>query len=371
METLITKLKGVANNLELLAENEVFYRFHEDDTDRSIRLNSSITNCVISVDGDNYINKEGTQSITLSKNNYTNLKFNSDCDKFKITNYYGIIGLSVTGGKTSGATLDFSAISRFINIEVIDSYKSFYVGDFEELLNLRKLRTLKLRFEKGYGIKNANIGLLKNISALYSFDAENLDDTCYIYTNDFEARYTNFAGVKNIIGDIKYINGATFNRFDASPVKDTQPLFGDITNFSMPNSTAIRLSNCVDISGNIDNIKTNIPNLTHFEISNPSEITGEITNFPNSIIHILMQNCKFTCKGSIQFSKIPVIKGVNFKNDLDNFLIGISTLDAQTPDWYVTAIGITIEGNLTEASNEAIQTIKNKGYKVVINGIEK
>ena len=189
------------------------------------------------------------------------------------------------------------------------------------------------------------------------------------------------------IEDLKYSTPLTY--LNLSTVQAS----GDIANLkNLTNLTEIRCSK-TQISGDIANLK-NLTNLTNLNLSNTqvpltgdigqlntlsnctkmvlqySKLTGDLATIPSNCIFISFMSDKgsvFTWSTRPSTAKIIAIEGSASLTNIDKMLqdqaqcqVGFSSSDQA---WYKT---ISVAGNRTSASDDAVEALQQKGYTISI-----
>ena len=283
-------------------------------------------------------------------------------DKYKLTALNTFIPSGTPYGKNKVLNIDDLKYSTSLaSLNLTDMQIS---GDIANLNNLTALTTLVLNNIEIYG----DIANLKNLTSLASI---NLSAT-------------------NISGDIANLKNLTnLTKLLLSNTK----VAGNIANLKdLTNLTEIKLSK-TQISGDIANLK-NLTNLTSFSLSNTQEpLTGDIgqLNALSNCTEMSLQynkltgdlatipsNCRFVSflndKGSVftwstrpSNAKIIAIEGTASLTNIDKMLqdqaqcqVGFSPSDQA---WYKT---ISVAGNRTSASDDAVEALQQKGYTISI-----
>lgn len=137
----------------------------------------------------------------------------------------------------------------------------------------------------------------------------------------------------------------------------------------LTNLTSLSVAN-TGITGDLSAL-TQLTNLKECQ-AKEMRITGDLSILPDKVAFFSTQKGQTTLswKGRrIESANIVAFEDVRLGNDVDNMLINQAKCTAKPLGdslWYNL---ITVSGNRTSASDSAVQSLKNKGYTVIVNGV--
>ena len=370
---LVTKLNGSVDNIELLRLGEMRIKVESVESPTKDTQGfgvSFIEPTTVEIVGDGYFTDN-----TLTENKGKSIVVSSlqgvivsQATTVAIRNKYKLLNLNVfiPSGNPYGKNkvlniedLKYSTPLTYLNLSTVQAS-----GDIANLKNLTNLTVLNIAVTNVSG----DIANLKNLTNLTVLNI----------------------AVTNVSGDIANLKNLT-NLTNLS-LDDTK-VAGDIANLkNLTNLTEIRFSK-TQISGDIANLK-NLTNLTNLNLSNTqvpltgdigqlntlsnctkmilqySKLTGDLATIPSNCIFVSFQNDKgsvFTWSTRPSTAKIIAIEGSASLTNIDKMLqdqaqcqVGFSSSDQA---WYKT---ISVAGNRTSASDDAVATLQQKGYTVSI-----
>ena len=370
---LITKLNGSVDNNELLRVGEMRIKVESVGSPTKDTQGfgvSFIEPTTVEIVGDGYFTDN-----TLTENKGKSMVVSSlqgaivsQATTVAIRNKYKLNGLNVfiPSGNPYGKNkvLNIDDLKYSTSLSSLNLVSMQASGDIANLKSLTALITLVLGETKVVG-DIANLKDLTNLTVL------NIAKT-------------------NVSGDIS--NLKNLKNLTNLLLSNTK-VAGDIVNLKdLTNLTEIRLSN-TQISGDIANLK-NLTNLTSLSLFNTQvPLTGDIgqLNALSNCTEMSLQynkltgdlatipsNCRFVSflkdKGSVftwstrsSTAKIIAIEGAASLTNIDKMLqdqaqcqVGFSSNDSA---WYKT---ISVAGNRTSASDDAVEALQQKGYTISI-----
>lgn len=370
---LITKLNGSVDNNELLRVGEMRIKVESVGSPTKDTQGfgvSFIEPTTVEIVGDGYFTDN-----TLTENKGKSMVVSSlqgaivsQATTVAIRNKYKLNGLNVfipSGnpyGKNKVLNIDDLKYSTSLSSLNLASMQAS--GDIANLKSLTALITLVLGETKVVG----DIANLKNLTNLTALNI---------------AR-TNVSGD---ISNLKNLKNLTILLLSNTKVA------GDIVNLKdLTNLTEIKLSN-TQISGNIANLKnlSNLKSLSLFNTQVPltgdigqlnalsnctemslqyNKLTGDLATIPSNCRFVSFLNDKgsvFTWSTRSSTAKIIAIEGAASLTNIDKMLqdqaqcqVGFSSNDSA---WYKT---ISVAGNRTSASDDAVEALQQKGYTISI-----
>ena len=249
------------------------------------------------------------------------------------------------------------------------------------------------------GDNDVEIAILDKYS-LSSLASNYVDEVSDIYGNNIKLNFSDLkyslamntlslwqTQVSGDIGDLKALTGLTYLN-----IRDTQ-VSGDIGNLkALTNLTILDLSN-TQVSGDIGNLKA-LTNLTYLSLSNPAKpLFGDIDKLSNmsKCTSMSLNYCKLTgdlaaLNGSCIFVSFNLDKGSVFtwstRPSTAKILAiegnaRITNVDKMLQDQAQCQVGfssessprfktISVAGNRTSASDDAVATLQQKGYTISI-----
>ena len=329
---LVTKLNGSSNNPELLRLGEMRMKIlkvsnpTEHTQGFSIGVNNNVTLEIVSDGyftdktltenkGKNITINVGRSSVFVSGNNDVEIAI---LDKYSLTSLFSFYlgeSNSIYGKNIELDISDLKYSTALTSIQLSDSQVS---GDIVNLKNLTALTSINLRNTQISG----DIVNLKNLTALTSLALP----------------YTQVSGD---IVNLKNLTALT----NIELYNEQVPLIGNINQLS-------NLSSCVSMT---------------FKYS---KLTGDLAMLPSECRFVSFANDKgsvFTWGTRQSTAKIVAIEGNATITNIDKMLqdqaqcqVGFLSND---PLWYKT---ISVAGNRTSASDNAVATLQQKGYTISI-----
>ena len=352
---LVTKLNGSSNNSELLRLGEMRMKIlkvsnpTEHTQGFSIGVNKTVTLEIVS---DGYFTDK---TLTVNKGKNATLKV-------------GLNDIWVNGNSDVEIAIlgkySLNTITSFYKGETSNIYGKNIKFDISDLKYSNAMTTIDLNNTQVSG----DIGNLKNLTALTGIGLSSTQ-------------------VSGDISELKNLTALTSLSLSSTQVS------GDIS--ELKNLTALEYFNLYNtqVSGNIGNLK-NLTALTSISLSNTqtpltgdigelsalvkctemnlkySKMTGNLATLPDSCRFVSFANDKgsvFTWSTRQSTAKIIAIEGNASLTNIDKMLqdqaqcqVGFSSGDAIH---YKT---ISVAGNRTSASDDAVATLQQKGYTISI-----
>ena len=354
---LITKLNGSVNNSELLKIGELRISFGkvQNPTKENRSLNIKVNKeSKVELIGDGYFTDENLgankgKSLLLSPNtnNYIYISNNdvaiSISDKYALT---GIFHQAVehpwnASGDKSHIKYNLEDLKYSAALTNLSAKSANISGDISALTNLTALVTMDLSNTQVSG----DIANLKTLTALTSMNLSNTQ----------------------VSGDIA--NLKTLTALTSMNLPNTQ-VSGDIANLkTLTALTSMNLSNMQNpLTGNISNLKS-LTKCTDIKLDY-SKLTGDLATLPASCRFVSFYKDKgstFTWTTRSSSAKIIAIASTATLTNIDKMLqdqaqcqVGFSSSD----DVWLKTISVT--GNRTSASDDAVATLQQKGYTISI-----
>lgn len=376
---LVTKLNGSSNNPELLRLGEMRIKILKvsNPTDHtqgfSLGFNKSATLEIVS---DGYFTDKtlienkgkritlnaGISSIWVNGNSDTEIAI---LDKYSLTYinraYQGEAYNSVYGNNVKFNISDLEYSTALTSLNLSNTQVS---GDIANLKNLTALTSLSLSNTQVSGdiINLKNLTALTNLSissTQISGDIINLKSLTALtsLSLDFTKTSGDIANLKNLTA-LTHISAY-----------NTQ-ISGDISNLkSLTALTRIGMSNTqVPLTGDIGQLST-LSNCNYMDL-NSSKLTGDLAILPNKCRYVSFMDDRgsvFTWSTRPSAAKIIAIGGNASLTNIDKMLqdqaqcqVGFSSNE---PSFYKT---ISVAGNRTSASDNAVATLQQKGYTISI-----
>lgn len=372
-KTLITKLKGVVNNDNILKLGEMRIKIAKvaNPTDATqgfgITVNKPVTAKII---GDGYFtNKNLSANLgnTMNLNTGSNgIWVSNDGVEISIIEKYSITEVTSSyPGQSSGVYgenigLDLSSFKYSKSMTGLDIHDSQISGNIGDLKNLTAMNYLGLYNNQVSG----DIKDLKNLTALTFLGLHNTQVSGDIgYLKNFASLRTLSLSNTQAGGDIKELKDLT--TLTSLSLANTQ-IMGDIGYLkNLTALTSLSVFNVkVPLTGDIGDLST----LTKCEdISlQYSKLTGDLATLPASCQFISLKNdvgSSFTWGTRASSSKIVAIEGNASLTNIDKMLQ--DQAQCQVGSDSSNRI-ISVTGNRTSASDAAVETLQQKGYTISI-----
>ena len=398
---LVTKLAGSTNNSSLLRLGELIIGIRSVSNPSKASQVFSVAfskETKLEIIGDGYFTDEAltaNKGKTLTVKDETNIFFSNGNYNISITDKYSLVSLSLSGIGINNNTSQRS--NKYLNIESLKYSKGLTIlncsavsvsGNISSLENLTLLTSLNLTLSNISG----DIDALKNLTALtylnlsqsqVSGDISNLKNLTALTSLSLSQ--------SQVSGDIDALKNLTaLTSLNLSQLQ----VSGDISNLkNLTALTSFYLINTL-VSGDIDALK-NLTALTIFSIYNTrtpvtgsinslsglskllnaqikyAQLSGDLATLPASCSFISFQGdagSTFTWGTRSSSAKIVAIEGSRVSlTNIDKMLqdqaqcqIGFTSSDSVT---YKT---ISVAGNRTSASDDAVATLQQKGYTISI-----
>lgn len=370
---LITKLNGSVDNNELLRVGEMRIKVEsvESPTKDTQGFGVAFTEpTTVEIVGDGYFTDK-----TLTENKGKSMVVSSlqgaivsQATTVAIRNKYKLRSLNVyipSGtpyGKNKVLNIeDLKYSTSLVSLNLVSVQAS---GDIANLKSLTALTTLALNNIKIYG----DISNLKNLTSLASLDLSetNISGDISNLKNLTNLTRLLLSGTK-VAGDI--VNLKNFINLKEIKLPRTQ-ISGDIANLkNLTNLTTLVLSNTqVPLTGDIGQLNS-LSNCTDMSLQY-NKLTGDLAMIPSNCRFVSFLNDKgsvFTWSTRPSTAKIIAIEGTASLTNIDKMLqdqaqcqVGFSSNDSA---FYKT---ISIAGNRTSASDDAVEALQQKGYTIRI-----
>ena len=397
---LVTKLAGSTNNSSLLRLGELIIGIRSvSNPSKASQVFSVVFSkeTKLEIIGDGYFTDEtltSNKGKTLTVKDETNIFFSNGNYNISITDKYSLVSLSFSGIGITNTTSERS--NKYLNIESLKYSKGLtklncsarsVSGNISSLENLTLLASLNLTLSNVSG----DIDALKNLTALTYLNLSQSQVSGDIDALKNLTVLTNLnLGQSQVSGDIdalKNLTSLTYLNLGLSNVS------GDID--ALKNLTSLTSFDFINtlVSGSIDALK-NLTSLTSFNIFNTStpiigsinslsglskllyaqikyaQLSGDLAVLPTSFRFVSFQHdagSTFTWGTRPSSAKIIAIEGLASLTNIDKMLqdqaqcqIGFTSSDAVA---YKT---ISVAGNRTSASDDAVATLQQKGYTISI-----
>ncbi len=232
----------------------------------------------------------------------------------------------------------------------------------------------KINIVKNTGTKRiyvSNNACEVHVTGKYGLSTLGFDNTCIHGRLSFTSGMSNLGtvnfGKSNISGkllEIKYLKKLVLLTMRSDEIS------GSLSEIS--NLTKIRTLNLESsaIYGNISDL-LEMQELADCSLKK-AYIQGDLSTMPDSIAFFSNQRGTSTLEWKGERSsnaKIIALESVRLGDDVDRMLINQAKCVAaplKENAWYSQ---IHVYGNRTSASDEAVETLKNKGYKIVVNDV--
>ena len=325
---LITKLNGSCDNKELLRIGEMRVHFAKVDSPTSVTQGKNFAfakDAELEIIGDAYFTDKKLSTnlgkkITIPANSEAGFFVsNADCDisildKYSLTKVNGWVEGVGSYSKNISFTLeDLKYSTALISI---DMQNASVTGDIANLKNLTSLSTLNVRG----GYITGDIANLKNLTSLSSLILSSAD-SC---TGDI-------ANLKNLTS-LKYVD-----------------LYG------------------TSVTGDIVQLEA-CSNIGYLRL--PNNVVGDLARLPAKCYFVSLMGknaATYTWSSRSSSSNIFGIEGNILVTNVDKMLQDLAQCQAAIPSsgesWYKT---ISVLGNRTSASDDAVSALQQKGYTISI-----
>ena len=331
---LITKLNGSVNNSELLKIGELRINFGkvQNPTKENRSLNIKVNKeSKVELIGDGYFTDENLgankgKSLLLSPNTNNYIYISNNDVAISISDKYALTGIF------------HQAVEYPWNASGDKSHIKYNLEDLKYSAALTNLSAKSANI-------SGDISALTNLTALVTMDLSNTQ----------------------ISGDIA--NLKTLTALTSMSLSNAQ-VSGDIANLkTLTALTSMNLSNMQNpLTGNISNLKS-LTKCTDIKLDY-SKLTGDLATLPASCRFVSFYKDKgstFTWTTRSSSAKIIAIASTATLTNIDKMLqdqaqcqVGFSSSD----DVWLKTISVT--GNRTSASDDAVATLQQKGYTISI-----
>ena len=347
---LVTKLKGVIDNAELLKIGEMRIKVgkapsHPNDA-QGIKVGFN-TPTVLGIVGDGYFtNKEMSldngKKITVNPQFDGQLVYVSQACTVSISNKYELNLLysweKGTDPYNEDVVFDIADIAFSNMLESLSVCFTNVYGDIAAVKKLKNLKSVDFRNSLVYG----DIANLKDLVGLTSaaFEGERITGDISSLKNCLKLSSLHISR-SSITGDIASLKGIK-NLVSLGVINSSA--FGDIT--------ALNLSK---IAGRI------------LSVYGSDGFSGDLGKIDDNILYVVGSTgkSKFTWTRGSTRTKILACMDI-FCDKIDDMLIDMSEMEAEFVDSNVIYKNIKLKGTRTSASDAAVATLQQKGYTVSI-----
>lgn len=346
---LVTKLKGVIDNAELLKIGEMRIKVgkapsHPNDA-QGIKVGFS-TPTELEIVGDGYFtNKEMTlnngKKITVNPQFDGQLVYVSQACVVSISNKY-TLNLLYSWEKGT------------------DPYNEDVVFDIADIAFSNLLESLSVCFTNVYG----DIAAVKSLTNLKIIDFRN----SLVYGDianlkDLDLTSVSFNG-KRITGDISNLKNCT----NLKALSITSSIVtGDIASLkNIKNITSLGVVSC-SVSGDITALDLSKITNRILSVYGSDNFSGDLGKIDDNILYVVGTSgkSKFTWTRGSARTKILACMDI-FCDKIDDMLIDMSEMEAEFANSNVLYKNIKLIGSRTSASDNAVQSLQSKGYTVTI-----
>ena len=396
-----TLLAGRTNNSSLLRLGELIIGIHSVSNPSKASQVFSVAfskETKLEIIGDGYFTDEtltANKGKTLTVKDETNIFFSNGNYNISITDKYSLVSLSFSGigitntsSERSNKYLDIESLKYSKGLTLLNCSARSVSGNISALENLTLLANLNLTLSNISG----DISNLKNLTALtylnisqtqVSGDISNLKNLTALTVSNISQTQ-----VSGDISNLKNLTALTYLNISQTQVSGSIDALKNLTAL-----TSFDLSFTL-VSGSIESLK-NLTALTSFNICNTStpvtgsinslsglsklsyvqlkysQLSGDLATLPASCIFISFQGdagSTFTWGTRSSSAKIVAIEGSR---------VSLTNIDKMLQDQAQCQIGFTssdivayktisVAGNRTSASDDAVATLQQKGYTISI-----
>lgn len=347
---LVTKLKGVTDNAELLKIGEMRIKVgkapsHPNDA-QGIKVGFN-TPTELEIVGDGYFtNKEMSlnngKKITVNPQYDGQLVYVSQACTVSISNKYALNLLysweKGTDPYNEDVVFDIADIAFSNMLEYLSVWKTNVYGDIAAVKKLKNLKFVDFRNSLVYG----DIANLKDLVGLNS---------------------VSFNG-ERITGDISNLK----NCLNLSSLYvSNSSVTGDIASLkNIKNLTYLGVVNC-SLSGDITALNLSKIKDRKLSVYGSDGFSGDLGKIDDNILYVVGSNgkSKFTWTRGSTRTKILACMDI-FCDKIDDMLIDMSEMEAEFVNSNVIYKNIKLKGTRTAASDAAVETLQQKGYTVSI-----
>lgn len=356
MKTLVTKLSGVINNPSLLHLGEM--RIKIDKVDNPTKFTNSIK---LGFEKDTEVKIIGEGFFTdssLSQN----------------------LGKTLTC-KTNEETIIFVSITKDVELAIMDKYSLFSiktysstVDDWSNLSNIhinikdlafsKRLKVIHLTLTDTYGdiVNISNNKSLLNVV----LNSTNVHGDISTLSSLSKNKVLELNYCTNVHGDIKsFANNTTLTSFQAINTN----ISGDISAFSNCSNLTNLSIESTGVRGDISRLKT-LSNLHSLRVNYDN--MGDLSQILQNKGVVVLNGGSFSWTNRPQSNSILAINGYAKTSDVDKMLQDQANCESKiTESSSTTEKTISVLGNRTSESDDAIQTLQEKGFTVVITPYSK
>ena len=347
---LVTKLKGVIDNAELLKIGEMRIKVgkapsHPNDA-QGIKVGFN-TPTVLEIVGDGYFtNKEMSlnngKKITVNPQFDGQLVYVSQACTVSISNKYALNLLysweKGTAPYNEDVVFDIADIAFSNMLESLSVCFTNVYGDIAAVKNLKNLKSVDFRNSLVYG----DIANLKDLVGLTSaaFEGERITGDISSLKNCLKLSSLHISK-SSITGDIASLKGIK-NLVSLGVINSSA--FGDITALNLSKIAGRKMS-----------------------VYGSDGFSGDLGKIDDNILYVVGTSgkSKFTWTRGSTRTKILACMDI-FCDKIDDMLIDMSEMEAEFVDSNVLYKNIKLKGTRTSASDAAVATLQQKGYTVSI-----
>lgn len=343
---LITKLKGVVDNDNLLKVGELSIKIFSEDAPAANNRTMSVVaakNLVIKIVGDGYFTDS---TLITNKGKELSVKANV-LTKFIYSNGdYNI----VIGDKYS--LVDFNTYE----VGVTNTLYQLHIEDFKYSKGLHDLYITTSNITGNmFSTKD-----LPNIYRVY-FNNSNVEGNLELFKYSVKLDSLNVGG--KITGDISVLSNLNLREC----IIANKYITGDISVFeNYSNLEILNISNSM-VYGDISVLKK-LPKLKMLSCSNNNKLSGNLGDVPDKILSINNAS-SFVWTGTDR-KNILGIWGATITSGLDQLFIDMAKLEMNSSGVNMYEINILVRGTRTSASDAAIETLQTKGMTITVNPIQ-
>ena len=325
---LITKLNGSCDNKELLRIEEMRVHFAKVDSPTSVTQGKTFAfakNAELEIIGDAYFTNANLSAnlgkkITIPANSEVGFFVsNADCDisildKYSLTKFNGWV--EGVGSYSNNISFSLEDLKYSTTLESIDMLHASVTGDIANLNNLTSLHVISL---KGASV-TGDIANLQNLTSLTDIT---------------------LPGATSITGDIANLKNLTSLKY--------VDLYG------------------ASITGDIAQLEA-CSNIGYLRL--PNNVVGDLARLPAKCYFVSLMGdntATYTWSSRSSSSNIFGIESNILVTNVDKMLQDLAQCQAAIPasgaSWYKT---ISVLGNRTSASDDAVSALQQKGYTISI-----
>ena len=344
----ITKLDGSTNNSSILRIGEMRIKFNKENNPTKSTQGFSVgskNELTLNVVGNGYFTDETlTQNLgnTITITNTTKTVYVSNGAEVAVLNKYILESLSYNNSNfDKNFIIDLSSLKYSNKLSFLNIGNTLATGSLENLKGLYNLNTINL----GNTLVDGDIKSLQGITALTAI---------HLYRTQ----------VSGNIGDLKTLTSLSTLNLASTQVSGNVGELKTLTSLS----TLFISNNNIPLVGDIGELSslTNIKSIT----LNSSRLSGDLATVPASCKYVSFERdagSTMTWGTRPSSASIIAINGNASLANIDKMLqdqakcqVGFTSSD---PITYKT---ISVAGNRTSASDDAVATLQQKGYTISI-----